>query len=96
MIREAKVAAGGVGTVPWKLPAVERHLIGERSSEPLWTAAERAAEGSRPLRHNRFKVGPAAPDGAGRAVERTTDSWSCHRPADEPNRPRTAAYAVSG
>ena len=30
VIREAKVAAGGVGTVPWRLPAVERHLVGER------------------------------------------------------------------
>ena len=57
VIREAKVAAGGVGTVPWKLPAVERHLVGERPSEPLWAAAaERAADGSRPLRHNRFKA----------------------------------------
>lgn len=35
VIREAKVAAGGVGTVPWKLPAVERQLIGERPSEDL-------------------------------------------------------------
>ncbi|MEH0626530.1 xanthine dehydrogenase family protein subunit M [Streptomyces stelliscabiei] len=57
VIREAKVAAGGVGTVPWKLSAVERHLIGERPSESLWSAAAaKAAEGARPLRHNRFKV----------------------------------------
>ncbi|WP_405651920.1 FAD binding domain-containing protein [Streptomyces sp. NBC_00019] len=56
-IREAKVAAGGVGTVPWKLPAVERALIGRRPSNALWTAAaEKAAEGARPLVHNRFKV----------------------------------------
>ncbi|MFF1308549.1 FAD binding domain-containing protein [Streptomyces sp. NPDC058307] len=57
VIREAKVAAGGVGTVPWKLPAVERHLLGERPSESLWAAAaERAADGARPLDHNRFKI----------------------------------------
>ncbi|MGW0474245.1 FAD binding domain-containing protein [Streptomyces coeruleorubidus] len=57
VIREAKVAAGGVGTVPWKLPAVERHLIGERPSKALWTqAAEQAADGARPLEHNRFKT----------------------------------------
>ncbi|MCX4706681.1 xanthine dehydrogenase family protein subunit M [Streptomyces sp. NBC_01373] len=57
VIREAKVAAGGVGTVPWKLPAVEQHLVGERPSESLWAAAaELAAEGARPLQHNRFKV----------------------------------------
>lgn len=57
VIREAKVAAGGVGTVPWKLPDVERHLVGERPSESLWAAAAaRAADEARPLRHNRFKV----------------------------------------
>ncbi|MFF7446774.1 MULTISPECIES: FAD binding domain-containing protein [unclassified Streptomyces] len=57
VIQEAKVAAGGVGTVPWKLAAVERQLIGRRPSAALWTkAAERAADGARPLQHNRFKV----------------------------------------
>jgi xanthine dehydrogenase YagS FAD-binding subunit len=57
VIREAKVAAGGVGTVPWKLPAVEKHLIGERPSQALWAeAAKHAADGARLLEHNRFKV----------------------------------------
>ncbi|MFF3714031.1 FAD binding domain-containing protein [Streptomyces phaeochromogenes] len=57
VIREAKVAAGGVGTVPWKLAAVENHLIGERPSDRLWTnASKQAADGARPLEHNRFKV----------------------------------------
>ncbi|MET9784651.1 FAD binding domain-containing protein [Streptomyces canus] len=57
VIREAKVAAGGVGTVPWKLPTVEQHLLGERPSEALWSAAAaKAADGARPLQHNRFKV----------------------------------------
>ncbi|MGW0610700.1 FAD binding domain-containing protein [Streptomyces sp. NPDC002788] len=57
VVQEAKVAAGGVGTVPWKLTAVERELIGERPSDALWAqAAERAADGARPLQHNRFKV----------------------------------------
>ncbi|GHD29058.1 carbon-monoxide dehydrogenase medium subunit [Streptomyces violarus] len=57
VIREAKVAAGGVGTVPWKLSAVERHLTGERPSDALWSAAaERAADGARALQHNQFKV----------------------------------------
>jgi xanthine dehydrogenase YagS FAD-binding subunit len=57
VISTAKVAAGGVGTVPWKLPAVEQHLLGRRPSPKLWAeAAERAAEGARPLEHNEFKV----------------------------------------
>ncbi|MEV0932325.1 xanthine dehydrogenase family protein subunit M [Streptomyces phaeochromogenes] len=57
VIREAKVAAGGVGTVPWKLPAVEQAVTGERPSDHLWAeAARHAADGARPLQHNRFKV----------------------------------------
>jgi xanthine dehydrogenase YagS FAD-binding subunit len=57
VIRGAKVAAGGVGTVPWKLPAVEQTLIGEHPSDRLWAeAARHAADGARPLPHNRFKV----------------------------------------
>ncbi|WP_210570691.1 xanthine dehydrogenase family protein subunit M [Streptomyces sp. GESEQ-4] len=57
VIRDAYVAAGGVGTVPWKLSAVEEALVGERPSDRLWTeAAGRAANGARPLQHNRFKV----------------------------------------
>jgi xanthine dehydrogenase YagS FAD-binding subunit len=57
VIRSAGVAAGGVGTVPWRLRAVEQRLVGRRPSDQLWTAAaERAAEGARPLAHNGFKV----------------------------------------
>ena len=57
VIQVAKVAAGGVGTMPWKLPAVEQHLVGQRPSPELWAeAAEWAAEGARPLEHNGFKV----------------------------------------
>ncbi|WP_446046556.1 FAD binding domain-containing protein [Streptomyces olivaceus] len=57
IVREARVAAGGVGTVPWKLSAVERALVGERPSDRLWAkAAGSAADGARPLRHNKFKV----------------------------------------
>ena len=57
VIRAAKVAAGGVGTVPWKLPAVERHLVGQRPADRLWAAAAaRAADGAQPLAHNGFKV----------------------------------------
>jgi len=57
VIREARVAAGGVGTVPWKLAEVERRLVGERPSAALWTAAaSHAADGAKPLRHNAFKV----------------------------------------
>ncbi|MFE5564996.1 FAD binding domain-containing protein [Amycolatopsis japonica] len=57
VIRGAKVAAGGVGTVPWKLSTVEQHLVGKRPSDRLWSeAAARAADGAQPLTHNEFKV----------------------------------------
>jgi xanthine dehydrogenase YagS FAD-binding subunit len=57
VIRAARVAAGGVGTVPWKLPAVEQHLLGRPPAPGLWAeAASRAADGARALEHNRFKV----------------------------------------
>ncbi|WP_435582250.1 FAD binding domain-containing protein [Amycolatopsis thermoflava] len=57
VVRAAKIAAGGVGTVPWRLPAVEQRLIGKRPSGELWAqVAAVAADGARPLEHNAFKV----------------------------------------
>ena len=56
-IRIARVAAGGVGTVPWRLPAVERALAGRPANAATWRAAAAlAAEGARPLSDNTFKV----------------------------------------
>jgi xanthine dehydrogenase YagS FAD-binding subunit len=57
VVRAARVAAGGVGTVPWRLPAVERRLIGRSASPELWVdAAAVAADGAKPLSENGFKV----------------------------------------
>ncbi len=57
VVETAKVAAGGVGTVPWRLTSVERRLVGRKPSAELWrTAAARAADGAEPLSHNAFKV----------------------------------------
>lgn len=56
-IRSARVAAGGVGTVPWRLPAVEAALRGQRPDAATFRkAAELAADGAHPLRENGFKV----------------------------------------
>lgn len=56
-IRTARVAAGGVGTVPWRLPAVERALQGRPATpEVIRAAAECAADGANPLSENGFKV----------------------------------------
>jgi xanthine dehydrogenase YagS FAD-binding subunit len=57
LVRGARVAVGGVGTVPWRLPAVERAVIGKPASPDTWrAAADLAADGARPLSENGFKV----------------------------------------
>ena len=56
-IRDARVAAGGVGTKPWKLPAVSEALKGKSlSRETILAAAELSGSGAEPLRYNRFKI----------------------------------------
>ena len=51
------MAVGGVGTVPWRLPAVERALIGRIASPDLWrNAASHAADGAKPMSENGFKA----------------------------------------
>jgi xanthine dehydrogenase YagS FAD-binding subunit len=57
LVRTARVAVGGVGTVPWRLPAVERALTGRPAVAETWrTAAALAVSGTRPLSQNEFKV----------------------------------------
>jgi xanthine dehydrogenase YagS FAD-binding subunit len=57
IVRAARIAVGGVGTVPWRLPAVERALIGRVAEPDLWRdAASHAADGAKPLSENGFKV----------------------------------------
>jgi xanthine dehydrogenase YagS FAD-binding subunit len=54
---EARVAVGGVGTKPWRLPHVEEVLVGRRLDRDLARAAgERAADGAEPRGRNAFKV----------------------------------------
>ena len=56
-IQHARVALGGAGTKPWRLPGVEAALVGA-SLEPkaLRAAAALAAEGVRGRGHNDFKI----------------------------------------
>ncbi|MBV8816461.1 MAG: xanthine dehydrogenase family protein subunit M [Verrucomicrobia bacterium] len=57
IVRDARVAAGGVGTKPWRLPDVAEALIGKQVSKSAFeTAAEQAAAGAKPLKQNAFKV----------------------------------------
>jgi xanthine dehydrogenase YagS FAD-binding subunit len=56
-IVDARVAVGGVATVPWRLPAVEVALRGAPATEESFeSAAALAADGARPLSANAFKV----------------------------------------
>lgn len=56
-IRNARVAAGGVGTVPWRLPGVENALRGKPPNPDVFRAAATlAADGAKPLSENGFKV----------------------------------------
>src|SRR5918996_1280025 len=56
-IQEARLAAGGVGTKPWRLRTAEEALLGRPATpETYRAAAERAIEGARPLALNAFKV----------------------------------------
>ncbi len=56
-IRGIRVAAGGVGTKPWRLPEVEAALTG-RTAEPalLTEAAQQAGAGAKPASMNAFKL----------------------------------------
>lgn len=56
-IRQARVALGGVGTKPWRVPRVEAALAGASlDSAALRRAAALAAEGAQGRGHNDFKI----------------------------------------
>jgi xanthine dehydrogenase YagS FAD-binding subunit len=55
-VTDARVAVGGVGTVPWRLPAVERELRGAPITTAAFEAAVSvAADGAKPLSDNGYK-----------------------------------------
>jgi xanthine dehydrogenase YagS FAD-binding subunit len=70
IIRQARVALGGVGTKPWRSREAEQALVGQPMSRALFERAGAAAvAGARPVRDNAFKVKLAARV-VGRALER--------------------------
>lgn len=57
LVADARVAVGGVATVPWRLPAVEAALRGKPATEESFAeAASIAVEGAKPLAENGFKL----------------------------------------
>jgi xanthine dehydrogenase YagS FAD-binding subunit len=56
-VRDIRVAAGGVGARPWRLPEVEAGLRGAALNDAaLREASARAGIGARPTEQNRFKL----------------------------------------
>ena len=56
-IRQARIAVGGVGTKPWRLPRVEAALAGARLNPAAFRrAAALAAQGAQGRGHNDFKI----------------------------------------
>lgn len=56
-IRQARIALGGVGTKPWRVPQVEAALAGATlDPAPLRSAAALAAQGAQGHGHNDFKI----------------------------------------
>jgi xanthine dehydrogenase YagS FAD-binding subunit len=57
IVRDARVALGGVATVPWRAREAEALLKGQKFDENLASrAAEAAFAGGKPRRHNAFKI----------------------------------------
>jgi xanthine dehydrogenase YagS FAD-binding subunit len=57
VVREARIALGGVATVPWRAHAAERMLTEQPlTEEVLDLCAEKAFDGAQPRTHNLFKI----------------------------------------
>jgi len=57
VIRDARVALGGVGTKPWRSTEAEHVLVGRRVNAATFRAAADAAlAGAKPQKDNAFKV----------------------------------------
>jgi xanthine dehydrogenase YagS FAD-binding subunit len=55
--RRASLVLGGVAPIPWRVPNVERLLVGQRITPALAAkAGEAALEGAQPLAKNKYKV----------------------------------------
>lgn len=57
VIKDARLASGGVAHKPWRFKEVEKFLIGKRPTEAIFKeAGALATRGAKPLQHNTFKV----------------------------------------
>jgi xanthine dehydrogenase YagS FAD-binding subunit len=73
VIRAARIAAGGVGTRPWRMRASEEALVGKAPDRAAFElAAVRSVQGARPLSGNHYKV-ELLPRTMVRALEMATE-----------------------
>jgi xanthine dehydrogenase YagS FAD-binding subunit len=57
VVREARIALGGVATKPWRAPEAEQALLGQRADDAAFRkAAEIALRGAAPKPDNKFKI----------------------------------------
>jgi xanthine dehydrogenase YagS FAD-binding subunit len=75
VITAARLAAGGVAPLPWRLHRSEAALVGRAPNEEAFvTAAELAIEGARPLEKNAFKI-PLLRNAVIRALQTIGGLW---------------------
>ena len=56
-VKTARVVLGGVASIPWRVPDVEKFLTGKAlSDDNIAKAADMALDGAAPLEHNGYKV----------------------------------------
>jgi xanthine dehydrogenase YagS FAD-binding subunit len=69
VVRDARIAMGGVAHKPWRAVAAEKSLVGRPlDRDAIAHAAKASVEGAKPLAHNAFKV-PLAQRSVARALE---------------------------
>src|SRR5262249_43683373 len=56
-VKRARLVLGGVGTIPWQVPAAEQFLAGKKLTEDVNSQAARIAlEGAKPMEQNAYKI----------------------------------------
>jgi xanthine dehydrogenase YagS FAD-binding subunit len=69
MIKEVRIALGGVAHKPWRASVAEKWLIGKEATEANFKAAAAAElKNAKPLQHNKYKV-ELASNAIARALE---------------------------
>jgi len=56
-VKQARIVLGGVGTIPWHVPAAESYLLGKKLTDDVASqAAKIALQGAKPMEQNEYKI----------------------------------------